>query len=109
MKAARWMTVLLTVSLFALVACKKTKPPETVVVSGVTLNLPKFQEVFFGDPHFETTVSKISMGVRYHQYAEVLKGLQSMASDPAISEQQKQVVAELTEQVKQLMAQPAAP
>jgi hypothetical protein len=95
-------------ALLSLAACSKSKPPESIPVGGVKLDLPKFQQVFAINADLQTSVSKVAMCIRYQQYAECLKELETMASYPNVTAEQKQVLAEFTEQVKQLKANPPA-
>lgn len=100
---------MLAAGLFTLTACNKPKPPPVAEVGGVKLDLPQFQQAFSGSSQFDASVAKISMGLRYRQYPDVLKSLQSLANDPGLNDQQKKAVADLTDEVKQLMEKPPTP
>lgn len=106
MKTAHWISLFLTAGMFTFTACGKRQPPPpppAVVVNGVKLDLPKFQQAFASDPKFQDDVSKISLNIRYTQYADALKKAQAMAGNPGLNDQQKAAVADLTDQLKQLM------
>lgn len=121
MKTAHWISLFLTAGMFTFAACgnKQPPPPKQIVVngvkqvdvsgikpievSGVKLDQPKFQQVFSGSIQFSESVGKVSKGIYYHQYDLALKELKLLAANPGLNDQQKQVVADLTEQVTQLM------
>jgi len=110
MKSANWMMMLLFAGVLALIGCGKEQPAAPVV-EGVTVDLPKLQEAFAtasGD--LQTSVSEVTMGVRYADYPRATAALGKLANAPGLTEPQKKVVGDITEQIKQLASKaPAAP
>ena len=100
------MLVLLAGGL-ALTGCGKKPTP--MPSSGI--DVPKLGEAFAtASPEIQVAVSEVTMGVRYAEYARVLSALEKLANAPGLTEPQKKIVGEVTEQVKQLAAKdPAAP
>ena len=121
MKTAPWISLFLTAGMFVFTACGNRQPPppklievngvkqvdvsgvKPIDVSGVKLDQPKLQQVFYGSTQFSESVGKVSKGIYYHQYDLALKELKLLATNPGLNDQQKQVVADLTDQMKQLM------
>jgi len=109
MKTANWMMMFLLAGVLALAGCGKEKPAATVM-NGVTVDLPKLQEAFAtASSELQTSVSEVRMGVRYGVYARALTALEKLANAPGLTEDQKKVVAQVTEQVKQLASKAPAP
>ena len=114
MKTIHWIALLLITGMFALAACSKSPKPSKAVddwnneIGKVYQMLPKFEQAFPGNPPNEA-VKQVSMNVHYQQYDAALKGLETLANNPGLSEEQKTAVAELTDEVKKLMAKKPAP
>ena len=92
--------------------CKKEAPPPSPTVSGVVVDAPKLQAAFMTSTNADQRekLAKFQFGLRYGKYVDALMALDGLASDPSLTEQQKKVVNEVIEQVKQVAnAQPAAP
>jgi hypothetical protein len=49
----------------------------------------------------DTFYKGVTFGVRYGNYAEALEALDKIAADPSLTEPQKKLVAQVTEQLKQ--------
>lgn len=110
MKTTNWMILFLLAGGLALAGCDKPKPPATVQ-QGVTIDLPKLKEAFAtaSSPELQTAVADVARGCRYGEYSTSLAALAKLASDPGLTEPQKKIVSEVTEQIKQLAAKAPAP
>lgn len=110
MKIVNWIMMLLFASMLALTGCGKEQPA-AAVVEGVTIDVPKLQEAFAtASDELRTSVSEVTMGLRYGDYARATTALTKLASAPGLTEPQKKILGDVTEQVKQLASKaPAAP
>jgi len=109
MKTANWMMMFLLAGALALTGCGKQKPAATVV-AGVTVDLPKLRETFAtASPELQTVVSEVGMGVRYADYARALSALEKLANAPGLTDPQKKIANEVTEQVKAMASKATAP
>jgi hypothetical protein len=114
MNATTWMTTALLASVLALAGCGKPTPPPPPAQQGVTVDLPKLKEAFANaSPDLQATVDQVIRGVadrgaRYGQHREALAALDKLANTPGLTEPQKKIVSEVTEQIKQLPAKPPA-
>ncbi len=90
---------------------KAAQAPSVYDVQGVKVDLPKLQEAFVnGSPEQQVAVRNTATGIRYGQYPQALMGLDKLLNDPNTTEEQKKVVNQVIEQVKQLMSKaPAQP
>jgi hypothetical protein len=115
MKTAQYVLVLLAAGLLACPGCKKQAAAPAPTYGGVVVDMPKFNDAFANaSPEIQTDVTMVGFGVRYGDPVKSLMALDKLANNANLTEQQKKVVATLTEQVKQLAAQkeqqaPAAP
>lgn len=109
MKTTEWMMMLLLAGVVALAGCGKEKPAATVM-DGVAVDLPKLQEAFAtASPELQTSVSEVRMGVRYGDYPRAFTALDKLANAPGLTEPQKQIVAQVAGQVKQMASKSATP
>jgi hypothetical protein len=109
MKTANWMMMFLLAGVLALTGCGKEKP-KAQVMDGVTIDVPKLREAFVtAGPDLQSSVSEVAMGVRYTDYPRAFAGLAKLDSAPGLTEAQKKLVSQVTEQVKQLATKAAAP
>jgi acetate kinase len=113
MKTANWMVMFLLagglVGALALTGCGKQKPAAPTV-GGVTVDMPKLREAFAtAAPELQTAISEVNMGIRYGEYARAIAGLDKLSNAPGITEAQKKIVSEVTEQIKALANKPATP
>ncbi len=99
-------TLVVAVSL-VLPGCGKKGPqsPSAYDVSGVKIDVPKFQQAFetAGDDVKAPATEAVSH-IRYGQYAEALMSLDKLVNNPALSEPQKKVVNDVIEQLKQVIS-----
>jgi len=107
MRAGILATMLLVAVPLALPGCGKKGPqgPSAYDVSGVKLDVPKFQQAFetAGDDVKPVAAEAVSH-IRYGQYAEALMSLDKLANNPALSEPQKKAVNDVIEQMKQVIS-----
>ena len=105
-----WILMSLLAGALALVGCgkEKTQPP---VQQGVAIDLPKLQEAFASaGPELQNSVMAVASGVRYGEHASALAALDKLAKAPGLTDEQKKIVGEVTEQVKQVASKaPTAP
>jgi len=103
------MMMVLLAGVLALVGCGKEKPPAPVL-QGVTIDVPKLREAFAtASPELQTAVSEVAMGARYSDYTSAFNALAKLDSAPGLTDAQKKVVAEVTDQVKQLASKSTRP
>ena len=94
----------------ALAGCGKSAPPVVTTISGVTVEVAKLQQTFAtASPRLRTAVDAVKTGVRYGDYPAALAQLEKLANHPSLTDLQKQVVAQVTEQVKQVASKTSAP
>jgi hypothetical protein len=92
--------------------CKKNaEGPGIPEIDGVKVDFPKLQHTFDGaGPEIQQNVSETIQGIRYRMYEKSLEALDKLANDANVNDQQKKVVNEMIESVKQLIAKaPPAP
>jgi hypothetical protein len=109
MKTTNWMTMFLLAGLFALASCGKPAPPPPVQ-KGVTIDMPKLQEAFANaSAECQACIAETVNGVRYGELASALVALEKLANTPGLTEPQKKIVAQVTDQVKQVANKTPAP
>jgi len=97
------LLVLAAVCLFFSGCSKGDKTPQSLQMNGVSVDLPRFNAAF--DTAADSTkrlATEVGFNLRYNKYEEALMSLDKLSNDPAITEPQKKVTAELIEQVKKL-------
>jgi hypothetical protein len=110
MKMANWMIAVLAAGMFAAGGCNRTPaPPKVTNVNGVAVAMPELVQSLNTNtaPEIRQSITKMAYGLRYRDMPSVLAELDKLASSPALTDAQKKLVAEVTEQVKQ--AQSKAP
>jgi hypothetical protein len=109
MKANNGIVGILLVVMLALAGCGKAPPPPPPTSAGVTIDLPKLQAAF-SSPSSEMRVplDEVAFGLRYDDYNKSLAALAKLASAPNLTEPQKKVINDVTEQVKAAAAAAAA-
>jgi len=105
-----WCAVL-TIGLLGFAGCKKSQQvPASPIINGVKVDFPKLQRTFVGaSPEIQRNVSEAVSGVRYGMYERSLEALDKLVNDSTITEDQKKVVTEMIESVKQLLAKAPPP
>ena len=106
MKTTHCLFALLGVWLVALTGCTKTEqtgPPQEFY--GVKVDLPKLDTVFANPgPEVQAGVAMVKREFRYGRFPQALAELAKLASNPNLTEPQKKLVTDLTEQTRQVMA-----
>jgi hypothetical protein len=109
MEIVRWMTMCLLVGGLVSTGCGKKEVPAPVV-AGVKVDLPKLQEAFAtASPELQTAVSEVGMGIRYAEYGRALSALEKLVNAPGLTDPQKKIANEATEQVKALASKVTSP
>ncbi len=110
MKRIYAITILVVAGVLALAGCGKSKPAAGPTIDGVTVDMGKFTAVFgTAGPQFQASFNAVRTGVRYGDYASALAELDKLAANPSLTETQKQVVALVTEQIKQVASKSTLP
>jgi hypothetical protein len=112
MKKLNCLCVALAFVALAVAGCSKSaQAPAVPEINGVKVDFPKLQHTFeSAGPEIQQNVSETIQGVRYGMYEKSLEALDKLANDSNVNAEQKKVVNELIESVKQLMAKaPPAP
>ncbi len=105
----KWMTMCLLAGGLVLTGCGKKEVPAPVV-GGVRVDLPKLQQAFAtATPELQAAVSEVGMGIRYADYGRALSALEKLANAPGLTDPQKKVANETTEQVKALASKATSP
>ena len=116
MNTTKLFLALLAAGLMVSVGCNRTpKQPPPSQIQGVTVDLPKLQAAYATNTaqDVQAQLMQVSFGMRYGDYMKSLAALDKLLNNPASTEQQKQVVNQVIEQVKQVLnaqqsKQPAA-
>lgn len=111
MNTAKWFLMLVLAGGVAFTGCGKKEAPAPTVADGVTLDIPKLREAFAtANPDLQTCVSEVAQGVRYGDYARAFAGMDKLSKASGLTDAQKKIVAEVTDQLKAAAAKaPAAP
>ena len=84
---------------------KKQQAPTTYEASGVQMDLAALQSAFVGaSDDLRGAVNNAAADLRYGQYVKALESLDKVASDPNLTEPQKKSVAQVIEQIKQVIS-----
>ena len=78
--------------------------PPPMEMRGVKVDLPKLQQILPADkPELKAAVSRVTMALRYAQFANAITELEKL-STADLTEPQKKVVTNVLGQVKEMMA-----
>jgi hypothetical protein len=106
------VSALLVICLVSFASCKKSDQavaPDTEY-NGVKVEWPRLQAEFANsDPDLQKTASGAVRSIRYSLFPEALGALESLAANPKLTEAQKKLVADVTEQAKQALAKARPP
>lgn len=112
MKAPNGVSALLMVCLVAFAGCKKSDQavaPNTQF-NGIKVEWSKLETEFANsDPELQKTASAAVRSIRYSLFPQALVALESLAANPKLTEAQKKLVADVSEQAKQALAKAPAP
>jgi len=100
------------VCLVAFAGCKKSDQavaPNTQF-NGIKVEWSKLETEFANsDPELQKTASAAVRSIRYSLFPQALVALESLAANPKLTEAQKKLVADVSEQAKQALAKAPAP
>ena len=106
MKTSHCMTGLLLAGLLAFAGCGKSEKPAPVESSVQIIDATSFRPAFeSASPQIKALVNDTMMSIQGVAYQKALADLDKLAGLPDLTEAQKKVVADLSEQVKKKMAQ----
>ncbi len=111
MKILSYWAVLLGIALVSLAGCSKAPPTVAVPeIEGVKVDFPKLQKTFESSSgEIQQHVSEAVQGVRYRMYDRSLEALDALNNDPNVTADQKKVVGELIDAMKQVVAKAPPP
>lgn len=107
MKTQNFLLGLVVTIALTFTACGKKQPPapSAYEVSGVNVDMPALQTAFVGAPQdAQAAVNDAASNLRYGQYVKALESLDKVASNPNLTEPQKKMVAQVIEQLKQVIS-----
>ena len=93
--------------LLVVAGCGKKQPvaPPAYEINGVKVDVPKLQHAFANSPpEIQADVNQTTLNLRYGMYEKCLMSLDRLVNNPALNDTQKQVVNEVIEEMKQLIA-----
>jgi hypothetical protein len=103
-----WLSLFSIVAVLLAAGCKKADNAPPQAGSGQGFDMAKLREAFPSPtPDVNDSLAKLSRDMRYASYDLALQDLAGLASNPALTDPQKQAVSSATDQVKQMQA--AAP
>src|SRR5215471_6576536 len=98
--------MLLAAGLLLFAGCSKSqKTPPASQIQGVSVDLAKLQAAYATNsaPDIQEQLMQVSFGMRYGDYMKSLGALDKLLNNPASTDQEKQVVSQVIEQVKQVL------
>jgi len=111
MKVIKYCGTFLVLRLMLVTSCSKAPPtPTAPEINGVKCDFPKLQRTFEASSgEIQQHVSEAVQGVRYGMYDKSLEALDTLANDPNVTADQKKVVSELIEAMKQVISKAPPP
>ena len=106
MKKTQWMLGLCVAGVAAFGGCsRKAENLPAWEIRGVQVDMPQLDVVFVNaSQEVQGNVAMFKRYFRYGQYPQALVELQKLANQPSLTEPQKKLVSDLTEQTKQVLA-----
>ena len=90
--------------------CKKSAEPAAETPTAQAINATEFRPAFASaSPQTKAVVDQVMMDIQASLYPGALNDLAKLAANPALTETQKKVVGDLTDQLKKKMAAIATP
>lgn len=112
MRTLNVIVVAVAIATVGLVGCSKTQqPPGSVQVNGVSVDMPKFRQVFSGSSNdqIRKLFFEVDQGFRYNDYLRAIAALEQLSNHAEVTDEQKKVVAEVLVQMKKLAASAPGP
>jgi hypothetical protein len=112
MKMTNCMMIILCAGSLALTGCGggKPKPDGTTVQQGVTIDVPKFKEAFAtASPALKGSAIEAADLIAYKNYTPALAALARVAASPDLTDAQKTIVNQVTDQVKEAASKAPPP
>jgi PBP1b-binding outer membrane lipoprotein LpoB len=107
MKLFNWILGLLMVSTLVFAGCGKSDQPAPADSTVRAIDASKFRPAFSSaSVETKAIVDNVMMSIQGVNYKGALAGLHKLAHLPDLTEPQKKVVADLTEQVKRKLSPP---
>ena len=109
MNMTKWIMICLLAITLAPVGCGKKEYPKADQQT-VTIDVPKLRDAFAtASPDLKAISDEVIRDVQYgRSYSGGLAGLERLANAPGLTDDQKKIVAEVTDQVKKMMGGDAA-
>lgn len=107
MKKTTLLVILTLSAMLAGFGCKKSAPPkpQPIEINGIKVDLPAFGQAFSGaPPEVQSQAIQVRSAFRYSLYPKAVEELDKLAAMPGLTDAQKKAVADLTDQVKQVIA-----
>jgi hypothetical protein len=105
MKLPNWIPGVLMVGVLAFSGCGKSDKSAVATSTVQVLDATKFRPAFeSASPEIKAIVNKVMLSIQGSNYDEALAGLDKLAALPDLSDAQKKVVADLSDQLKKKMA-----
>ncbi len=107
MKTKWWIAIVLAFGVLGTAGCKKAPSGpsmDPIKIQDVNVDLPKLSAAFNNaSPEAQSAVADVKSNIRYGLYVKALAGLDKLVNDPATSEEQKKMVNQVIEQLKQVI------
>lgn len=105
MRFSHWIPGLLMISALAFAGCGKSDAPAPTVSTAHEIDASNFRPAFSSaKPEIKAIVDNVMMSLQGSSDKDALAGLNKLASLPDLSEAQKKVVADLSDQIKRKQA-----
>ncbi len=109
MNMTKWIAICLLAVALAPVGCSKKDSGTTNQPPAVSVDVPKLRDAFTSaSPDLQKMVGLAIRAIASHREAQALPILDQLANAPGLTDAQKQVVTEVTAQVKQMASRAAA-
>jgi hypothetical protein len=100
------------VAIAGLAGCSKSQSSDASAQrGGGSVDMPKLTQAFMNttNEQIRNQLFEVDQGFRYRDYLRAIAGLDKLANNPDVTEEQKKVVAEVLEQMKKLAGAAPAP
>jgi ABC-type Fe3+-citrate transport system substrate-binding protein len=106
MKMTKWIMVCLLAVALVPVGCSKKESQQSAAPQAVTIDVPKLRDAFAtAAPDLKALADRVIRNVQFgRSYSAGLADLDKLANSPGLTDDQKKVVADVTDQVKKMMS-----